>query len=53
MQKGNQELLDQVKAFLKEFREEGGYEKLEETWLSEEKEAFETLGFQWFFDLEE
>lgn len=53
VQKGNQELLDQVNAFLKEFREEGGYEKLEETWLSEEKEAFETLGFQWFFDLEE
>lgn len=51
VQKGNRELLDQVNAFLKEFREEGGYEKLEETYLSEEKKAFETLGFQWFFDL--
>lgn len=51
VQKGNTELLEQVNAFLKEFREEGGYDKLEETWLSEEKEAFQTLGFQWFFDL--
>lgn len=51
VQKGNTELLEQVNAFLKEFREEGGYDKLEETWLSEEKEAFETLGFKWFFDL--
>lgn len=51
VQKGNTELLKQVNAFLKEFREEGGYDELEETWLSEEKEAFETLGFKWFFDL--
>ncbi len=51
VQKGNTELLNEVNAFLKEFREEGGYDKLEETWLSEEKKAFEDLGFQWFFDL--
>lgn len=51
VQKGNSELLDQVNAFLKEFREEGGYDRLAETYLSEEKEAFDQLGFQWFFDL--
>ena len=51
VQKGNSELLEQVNAFLKEFREEGGYDKLEETYLSEEKKAFDELGFQWFFDL--
>lgn len=51
VQKGNGELLEQVNAFLKEFREEGGYDKLEETYLSEEKKAFDELGFQWFFDL--
>ena len=51
VQKGNSELLEQVNAFLKEFREEGGYGKLEETYLSEEKKAFDELGFQWFFDL--
>lgn len=51
VQKGNDELLEQVNAFLKEFREEGGFEELEETYLSEEKKAFDELGFQWFFDL--
>lgn len=51
VQKGNTELLSEVNAFLKEFREEGGYDKLVETYLSEEKVAFEELGFQWFFDL--
>lgn len=51
VQKGNSELLDQVNAFLKKFREEGGYDRLAETYLSEEKEAFDQLGFQWFFDL--
>lgn len=52
VQKGNRELLGQVNAFLKEFKEEGGYDKLAQTWLSEEKKAFDELGFQWFFDLD-
>lgn len=51
VQKGNHELLEQVNAFLEEFRENDGYDQLVETYLTEEKEAFETLGFQWFFDL--
>ena len=51
VQKGNKELLLQVNAFLKKFREEGGYDKLAETYLAEEKKAFDKLGFQWFFDL--
>lgn len=51
VQKGNKELLLQVNAFLKKFREEGGYDKLVETYLAEEKKAFDKLGFQWFFDL--
>ncbi len=53
VQKGNSELLEQLNAFLKEFREEGGYDKLVEKYLSEEKEAFDELGFQWFFDMAE
>lgn len=52
VRKGNRELLDEVNAFLKEFKEEGGYDKLAEKWLSEEKKAFDELGFQWFFDLD-
>lgn len=53
VQKGNSELLEQVNAFLKEFREEGGYDELVDNWLTEEKEAFDSLGFQWFFDLDD
>lgn len=52
VRKGNRELLNEVNAFLKEFKEEGGYDKLAATWLSEEKKAFDELGFQWFFDLD-
>lgn len=53
VQKGNQELLDQINAFLKQYQENGGYEELTEKYLSEEKKAFDELGFQWFFDLDE
>lgn len=53
VQKGNSELLEEINAFLEKFREEGGYEKLTQTYLSEEKKAFEELGFQWFFDIED
>ena len=53
VQKGNQALLDQINAFLADFRENGGYDKLTETWLAEEKKAFDELNFQWFFDMNE
>ena len=53
VQKGNQELLDQINAFLAEFKEDGGYDRLTETYLVEEKKAFDELHFQWFFDMEE
>ena len=53
VQKGNQELLDQINAFLKQYQENCGYEELTEKYLSEEKKAFDELGFQWFFDLDE
>lgn len=51
VQKGNQELLDQLNTFLAEFQEKGGYEELTEKYLSEEKKAFDELNFQWFFDM--
>lgn len=51
VQKGNQELLDQINAFLADFQEKGGYEELTEKHLSEEKKAFDELNFQWFFDM--
>ena len=53
VQKGNQELLDQINAFLADFQKEGGYEELTEKYLSEEKKAFDELNFQWFFDMKE
>ncbi len=53
VQKGNQQLLDQINAFLAEYRENGGFDALTEKYLSKEKEAFDELGFQWFFDLQQ
>lgn len=51
VKKGNTELLDQLNEFIETYREDGGLEELTEKYLSEEKEAFEELGFQWFFDM--
>lgn len=51
VQKGNQELLDKLNAFLADFQEKGGYEELTEKYLAEEKKAFDELNFQWFFDM--
>lgn len=51
VEKGNTELLDQLNEFIETYREDGGFEELTEKYLSEEKEAFEELGFQWFFDM--
>jgi len=51
VKKGNAELLDQINAFIAKFKSEGGFDKLTEKYLSEEKAAFDKLGFQWFFDV--
>ena len=53
VQKGNEELLSQLNAFLAEFQANGGYEELTEKYLAEEKKAFDELNFQWFFDMKE
>ena len=53
VKKGNTQLLEQLNAFIAKFGSEGGFEKLTEKYLSEEKAAFDALGFQWFFDLEQ
>ncbi len=45
----NEELLAQVNAFLAEFTADGGFDRLTEQYLSEEKESFDELGFQWVF----
>ena len=53
VQKGNEELLSQLNAFLADFQANGGYEELTEKYLAEEKKAFDELNFQWFFDMKE
>ena len=52
VQKGNDELLGQLNDFIAQYGAEGGFDKLTEKYLSVEKEAFDELGFQWFFDVD-
>jgi polar amino acid transport system substrate-binding protein len=52
VQKGNSELLGQLNAFIKNFRDEGGYDKVTQKYLADEKAAFDKLGFKWFFDFD-
>ena len=45
--------MNQLNEFIAKYREEGGFDQLTEKYLSEEKKAFDELGFQWFFDMSE
>ena len=49
IRKGNDELRQKVNAFLKTFREQGGFEKLGDKYLKEQKEAFQKLGYPFYF----
>ncbi len=49
-QKGDTELRDKFNAFLKDYKAKGGFDELTEKYLADEKKAFDTFGFQWFFD---
>lgn len=49
VRKGNDELREKVNAFLKIFREQGGFEKLADKYLKEQKEAFQKLGYPFYF----
>ena len=51
VKKGNTALLDKLNEFIPKFTSDGGFDKLTEKYLSEEKAAFDELGFQWFFNL--
>lgn len=48
--KGNDELLGQLNEFIEKSKQDGEFDKLTETHLAEEKAAFDSLGFKWFFD---
>lgn len=48
--KGNSELLDAMNSFIDEYRKSGGFDKISQKYLAEEKKAFDEYGFLWFFD---
>lgn len=49
VKKNNQELLTEINLFIKEFRKNGGFDSLAEKYLSQEKQAFETMGVPFVF----
>jgi polar amino acid transport system substrate-binding protein len=49
VRKGNAGLLKQVNAFIAEYRAQGGFEKLGDRWLPEQKAAFRKLGYPFYF----
>lgn len=51
VRKGDKELLEQLNRFIEEYRAKGGFEKLSEKYLPNEKKKFKELNFKWFFDL--
>jgi polar amino acid transport system substrate-binding protein len=48
--KGNEELLSEINAFIKEYKEKGGFEEVTNKYMAEEKKIFDELDFPWFFD---
>jgi polar amino acid transport system substrate-binding protein len=49
IKKGNLELAAQINQFIKNFREKGGFEKLAEKYLPEQKKAFKEMGIPFVF----
>ncbi|MEG0377001.1 MAG: transporter substrate-binding domain-containing protein [Eubacterium sp.] len=51
VKKGDTELLTQLNTFIDQYAADGGFDELTQKYLSDEKIAFDQLGFQWFFDI--
>ena len=49
MRKGEDELKDKVNAFLQQYRESGGFDRLAEIYMKEEKETFEKMNVPFVF----
>lgn len=49
IRKGNEDLVKRVNKFLIEFRSDGGFERLGDLFLKEQKEAFRQLGYPFYF----
>lgn len=52
LQKNSPELKAAINTFLKEFREDGGFEKLAQKYLPDELKAFNELGYPFLFEIE-
>lgn len=50
---GNDELREELNAFIAESKMNGEFDRLTDEYLAEEKAAFDELGFRWFFDFED
>ena len=53
VKKGNTELVSKINTFIKEYRADGGFEKLSQKYLPKEEKAFKEMGFVWFFDVKD
>lgn len=49
IRQGNNALREQVNAFLNDFRDRGGFDRLSDTYLKEQKDAFQKLDIPFFF----
>src|SRR5262249_42219458 len=49
LKKGDDALRTQINAFFKSYRESGGFERLGDKWLGEQKAEFKKLGITFFF----
>jgi polar amino acid transport system substrate-binding protein len=49
LRKGEESLKEQINRFLKTFRRDGGFERLGEIYLKEQKETFKELGYPFYF----
>lgn len=50
---GNDDLREELNAFIAESKENGEFDRLTEQYLADEKAAFDELGFRWFFDFDD
>lgn len=50
---GNDELREELNAFIAESKVNGEFDRLTEQYLADEKAAFDELGFRWFFDFDD
>lgn len=51
--KGNTELVTKINAFIKDYRKNGGFDRLSKKYLPKEEKAFKEMGFLWFFDVKD